>query len=431
MRFLSMLLVIAFLGQSLRGAEWSQFRGPNGSGVSDGAKVPLVWSQSENLQWKTELPGPRSSSPIVSGDRVFVTSYSGYGVPDAEDAEKKDLSRHLVCIRLADGETLWTRRVAAELPEDEHAGYLTEHGYASSTPVTDGQQVFVFFGKSGVLAFDRDGNQQWRVSVGQESSNRRWGSAASPVLYKNMVIVNASEESRSILALDKQTGREIWKAEAESLELTFGTPTLVELPTGAVELVISVPGEVWGLNPDTGKLLWFAETNLTGNICPTVVVGDGIVYTFGGYRSAGSHALRAGGRDDVTQSHMLWFTRESSYVATPLLHDGYLYWIDDRGQAHCLDAKTGKSVYRQRVPNLQASGRPVYASPVMADGRLFVVSRWSGTFVLPAKPTFEILAHNILASDESDFSGTPAIAGERLLLRSGRYLYCVAADTSQ
>ena len=431
--FVSMMYLLSFIvaTRPLAGADWPQFRGPSGDGISVAAEVPLTWSETQGVAWRTPLPGPGSSSPIVWGDRVMVTCYSGYGIRDAANGPKEGLKRHLVCARLTDGEVLWTKTIAAELPEDDYTGYLTEHGYASSTPVTDGQQIFVFFGKTGVLAFDMDGNEQWRKAVGKESSNRRWGSAASLVLYKDMVIVNGAEESQSILALNKQTGQEVWKAEAASLELTYGTPTLVELPDGAVELVISVPGEVWGLNPDTGKLLWYAETNLTGNVCPTVVAHEGIVYAFGGYRSSGGHALRAGGRGDVTDSHELWFTRESSYVATPLFHDGFLYWIDDRGQAHCLDAKTGESVYRKRVPGLNTNGRPVYASPILAGDRLYVVSRWSGTFVLPAKPAFEILAQNRVQSDESDFSGTPAVVGRRLLLRSGCYLYCVAAEATQ
>ncbi len=411
----------------LVGADWPQFRGPRGDGVSVAVEVPLTWSDAEGLAWRTPLPGPGSSSPIVFGDRVLVTCYSGYGIRDAANGAKEGLERHLVCARLTDGEVLWSKAIAAELPEDDYAGYLTEHGYASSTPVTDGQQIFVFFGKTGVLAFDIKGNEQWRKTVGKESSNRRWGSAASLVLHEDTVIVNAAEESQSIRALDKRTGREVWKAEAASLELTYGTPAIVDLPDGTSELVISVPGEVWGLNPNTGKLNWYAETNLTGNVCPTVVVHDGIIYAFGGYRSAGAHAIRAGGRGDVTESHMLWFTRESSYVATPLLYGGFLYWIDDRGLAHCLDAKTGESVYRKRVPGLNTRGRPVYASPILAADRLYIVSRWSGTFVLAAKPTFEVLACNRFEFDESDFSGTPAVVDGRLLLRSGRYLYCVAA----
>lgn len=424
----ALIVMLSVMFQSSWAEDWTRFRGPGGDGIAASADLPLTWSDTENLAWRTPLPGPGSSSPIVAGDRVFVTCYSGYGVADSEKGSKQDLQRHLVCVRLEDGEVLWTKTVAAEMPEDDYMGYLTEHGYASSTPVTDGKQVFAFFGKTGVLAFDMGGDEQWRVEVGKESSNRRWGSAASPILYKDMVIVNAAEEGRAILALDKQTGRQVWKAEAAALELAYGTPSIVELSDGTAELVISVPGEIWGLNPDTGKLRWYAETNLTGNVCPTVVARDGVVYTFGGYRSAGAHALRAGGGGDVTASHMLWFTRESSYVATPLLHDGFLYWIDDRGQAHCLNAETGESVYRERVPGMTMSGRPVYASPVLVGDRLYVVSRWSGVFVLPAKPEFEILAHNLLESDDSDCSGTPAIAGNRLLLRSGKYLYCIAAD---
>ena len=226
-------LALASLGPA-SAADWLRFRGPGGDGISVEAEIPLTWSETQSLAWRTPLPGPGSSSPIVSGDRAFVTSYSGYGVRDVSDGSKEGLKRHLVCVRLEDGEVLWTKTIAAEMPEDDHAGYLTEHGYASSTPVTDGQQVFVFLGKSGVLAFDMDGNEQWRVGVGKESSNRRWGSAASPVLYKDTVIVNASEEGRAILALDKQTGQEVWKAEAASLELTYGTPTLVDLPDGGV-----------------------------------------------------------------------------------------------------------------------------------------------------------------------------------------------------
>ncbi|TWT78722.1 outer membrane biogenesis protein BamB [Planctomycetes bacterium CA13] len=407
-------------------ADWPRFRGSDGNGTSADSKIPLAWSENQNMAWRTALPGPGSSSPVTWGDRVFVTCYSGYGVSGENIGSKEKLQRHLVCVNLYDGKTLWTKTVPAQLPEDESHGYITEHGYASNTPVTDGEHVFVFFGKTGVLAFDMDGNEQWRVGVGKESSNRRWGSAASPVMYKDMVIVNAAEEGRAIIALDKQTGREIWKAEADSLELAYGTPLLVELQDSRVELVISVPGEVWGLNPDTGKLKWFAETNLTGNICPSVIAHGGILYTFGGYRSAGSHAIRAGGKGDVTDTHTVWSSRESSYVATPVLHQGHLYWIDDRGQAHCLDAKTGESVYRERVSGLSGSSRPVYASPVLVGDRLYVLSRYKGTFVLPAKPEFEILSTNTFETDDSDSSGTPAITGDRMVLRSGRYLYCVS-----
>ena len=190
-----------------------------------------------------------------------------------------------------------------------------------------------------------------------------------------------------------------------------------------------MPEEVWGLDPATGKLRWHATHGLTGNVSPSVVVDGDIVYVFGGFRSAGSFAIRAGGKGDVTKSHIVWTSRTSSYVATPLVHEGHLYWIDDRGQAFCASTRDGTQTYRSRVEGMAAGGRPVYASPVLADGRIYVVSRWSGTFVLPATPRFEILACNRFASDDSDFSGTPAIADGCLFLRSGKFLFCVT-DTA-
>lgn len=406
--------------------DWTQFRGPNGAGSSLDTNLPDTWSTTENLRWRTELPGAGSSSPIVLGDRVFVTCYSGYGVPKAPGGDIKSLQRHLVCVNRGDGKIRWTKTIAGELPEDSYQGYLSEHGYASSTPVTDGDRIYCFFGKSGVVAFDLDGKQLWQTSVGKESSNRRWGSGASLILYKNLVIVNASEESKSIRALDKATGKEVWKAVGAALELSYGTPSLVTLQDKRLELVVAVPGEVWGLNPDTGKLQWHAEHELTGNICPSIISQGETLFVFGGYRSAGSLALRAGGVGDVTKSQFQWSSRNSSYVATPVLHAGHLYWIDDRGQAFCVSAKNGELVYRERVSGLSAGGRPVYASPVVANEKIYVPSRWNGVFVLPAKPEYKVLSQNQLIGDESDFNATPAISNGQLFLRSNRFLYCVA-----
>lgn len=423
------LLALAIVPLSLAAplalaADWPRFRGPDGRGIGESA-VPLEWSEDKHLLWKAALPGPGSSSPIVHGDDVFVTCYSGYGVPGQAGAAQATLVRHLLCIDRGTGREKWRKDVPAELPEDAYEGFLTEHGYASSTPVADADAVYAFFGKSGVVAFDRAGKELWRVAVGQESSNRRWGSAASLILHNDLVIVNAAEESQSIRGLDRTTGREVWKAEAAALELAYGTPAVVTLPDGREELVVAVPSEVWGLDPATGKIRWYATHALTGNLSPSVIVDGDVVYVFGGFRSAGSLAVRAGGSGDVTTSHVLWTSRASSYVATPLLHEGHLYWIDDRGQAFCTSATTGEQVYRSRVAEIAAGGRPVYASPVVSAGRLIVPTRWSGTLVLPAEPRFEVLACNQFAGDESDFSGTPAIVDGRLYLRSGRFLFCV------
>jgi outer membrane protein assembly factor BamB len=409
-------LVIA--ATSATAEDWPQFRGPGGRAT--GAAVPLEWSESKNLLWKTVLPGGGSSSPIVHGDAIFVTCWS-------EGAGGQGPTRHLLKIDPQDGKVLWQRDIAAPGPDDPYSGYLTEHGYASNTPVTDGEMVWAFLGKAGVVAFDMEGKEIWRTGVGTESSNRRWGSGASLILHGDLVICNAAEESQSIRALDKRTGKEVWKAEAAALELAYGTPGIARLADGTEEIVVAVPGEVWGLDPRTGKLRWHAEMGLTGNVSPSVIVDGDVIYVFGGFRSSGSLALRAGGRGDVTKSHVLWTSRTSSYVATPVLHEGHLYWIDDKGLAFCADAKTGKEVYKERVREITSGGRPVYASPVVADGKVYVVTRYDGTLVLPAAPRYDVLAHNVFAGDESDASGTPALVDGRIYLRSGKFLYAIGS----
>lgn len=424
-------ILLIVVTRPLTGADWPQFRGPGGLGISTDAKVPVEWSESKNLKWKVPLPGPGSSSPIVWGQRVFVTCYSGYGLSRTNPGSIEELVRHLLCIDRKDGKVIWSQTVKAEMPEDRFAGMgVPEHGYASNTPATDGERVYAFFGKTGALAFDLDGNQLWQVNVGKESSNRRWGSSASLTLHKDLVIVNASEESQSIRALDKRTGKEIWKAEAGSLELAYGTPLLVPLADGSKELVIGVPYEVWGLNPDTGRLNWYAETSQDGNVAPSPVAADGIVCVFGGYRNTRSVAINAGGKGDVTDTHVLWSSRDASYVPSPVIHKERLYWVSDQGIAFCADVKTGETFYRERLSRTGGSGggrggKPFYASVVLAGDRLVCVSRRGGTYVLAAKPEFEQLAHNQFASDETDFNASPAINDGQIFLRSNRFLYCV------
>ncbi len=406
-------------------ADWTAFRGGSAAGIST-ARPPERWSDAENLRWKTALPGPGGSSPVVLGNRVFVTCYSGYGENRENPGDPRGLKRHLLCVERGTGRVLWQRTVASEQAEDPYSGYLTEHGYASNTPVTDGERVYVFFGKSGVLAYDLEGKELWRAGVGTSSASRRWGSASSLALYKDLLLVNASEESRSLRALDRRTGREVWKAEGEALELAYGTPTPVTLPDGRTELVIAAVGEVWGLNPETGKLTWFARVPLAGNVCPTVVAHEGVVFVTGGFQQRGTLAVRAGGKGDVTATHLLWQSRPYSYVPTPVYHQGHLYWVSEQGVAVCLRADTGQTVYeeRLRVPN---DVRPrFYASVVLADGKLYAVSRNAGTFVLAAAPQFQQLQQNLL-SDPSTFNGTPAPSDRQLFLRSDRFLYCVEA----
>jgi outer membrane protein assembly factor BamB len=407
------------------GGDWPGFRGPGSVCVSDETNLPTTWSEREHLKWKTPLPGPGSSSPIVYGGRVFVTCYSGYGVDGRNPGDPEDLKRHLLCINADNGKILWEKTVPSAAPEDLYRGSISEHGYASSTPVSDGQRVYVFFGKTGVLGFDFEGKQLWRTSVGTESSNRRWGSASSPIVHENLVIVNASEESLALIALDKNTGAEVWKVEADKMELSYSTPVLVTTQAGREELVIAVPFEVWAFTPGEGELLWYAHMNLGGNIAPTPAVAGDLLVVFGGFPSTEAVAIRTGGEDNVTDSHIAWTSREASYVPSPLVYDDHLYWVDDRGYAYCAMPETGRIVYKERLP-AKGGSKPFYASMVCADGKLYAVSRTNGTFVLAARPEFEQLALNVFESDDSDFNATPAVSNGRLFLRSNESLYCIS-----
>ncbi len=409
------------------GPSWARFRGDNGMGISSDPNIPTAWSDTQNRSWKTKLPGPGSSSPVLTAEFAFLTTYSGYGEPTGARGNIGELKRHLLCIDREDGSIVWTKTFVAVQPEVPYQGMgVPEHGYATNSPVTDGETVFAFLGKSGVLAFDLQGNELWRVSVGTQSGNRGWGSAASLILYGDFVIVNAAEESQSIIAINKTSGEVIWRTPASTLELCYSTPAISRVDDQRDDLVLAVPGEIWGLNPKTGKLVWYVETSMTDNLSPSVIVSDDRIYAFGGYRSSGSVAIRAGGRGDVTDSHVLWTSRNSSYVATPVLVEDRLYWIDDRGLYFCVDATTGDIISKSRTPGLASGERPVYASPIAIGGNIFLQTRASGVLVLAPKSELTVLAQNKFAGDDSVFNATPAVDNGQLFLRSYDALYCVA-----
>ncbi|MCH7687240.1 MAG: PQQ-like beta-propeller repeat protein, partial [Planctomycetes bacterium] len=219
--------------------DWRQFRGPGGLGVSNEPNLPTRWSDTENLLWKPKMPGAGSSSPIVLGDRVYLTCYSGFGVNRRDPGNMEDLRRHIVCVNRADGMIVWNKTILPKLPESER---VRDHGYAAPTPATDGEYLYLFFGKSGVYKFDLNGNQIWDTEVG--SGTHGWGCGTSPVLYQNLVIVNASVESRSLVALDKQSGEEVWRA--PGMRASWNTPILVDVKGGKQELVVSVRGSILG-----------------------------------------------------------------------------------------------------------------------------------------------------------------------------------------
>ncbi len=421
---LSGLLVSGGLQKNLNAAEWSRFRGPNGSAISEVQGLPDKWDEKTNLAWKSALPGPGSSSPIVWGDRIYITCYTGYGVDFDQPGNRKDLVRHLVCLQLSDGKIVWDRPIPSTVSEDSYSGHLRDHGYATSTPVCDGKRIYVFFGKTGVLAFDLDGKELWRTSVGTGSGRMGWGSAASPVLYKNLVIVNAAAESKALIALDQETGKEVLKSPADSLYGSWSTPVTVTTAAGKTELVISAPYEVWGYNPDNGDFLWFAEGVADQTICGSLVSRDGIVYAIGG-RSGSAVAIRAGGKDDITKTNTLWKKSLTAYVPSPVLSGDKIWSVSERGILSCIKAADGASVYSKR---LDLGG--VYASPIVADGKIYIVSREKGTAVVAADDKGEVLSTNTF-DDDTDFNAGPAVVDGKLLLRSNKFLYCVSKSAAK
>lgn len=405
--------------QAVSRDDWPQFRGPFALGRSNLKGVPLTWSDEANIVWKTALPGPGASSPITLGNRVFLTSFTGYAASPDDRGEMSNLKRHLLCLSLADGKLLWNSATPAELPEQERI--REEHGYASSTPVTDGERIYTFYGKSGVYAFDLNGKQLWRTSVGTQLNG--WGSATSPVLYKNLLLVNASIECGALVALDKKSGKEVWRA--DGINDSWHAPVLVNAPDGRTEVVVAMIKKILAFDPENGQPLWHCNTGINWYMCPTPVAEDGIVYSVGGRNPNGGLAVRAGGRGDVTASHVVWKVNKGTNVPSPILHDGHLYFAHENlGVVYCLNAKSGEIVYEER---LNPSPGQIYASPVLADGRLYFTGRGGRTLVVAASPKFQVLADNTLESNRGVFNASAAIAGGRLLLRSNRFLYCIGS----
>ena len=393
----------------IQAEDWSGFRGPHNLGVSSDEKVPVEWSDEKNLKWKLELPGKGFSSPIVVGPQVLVTCYSGSAA---------SVKRHLVSVNRQTGKINWVTSVDSKGPESRGASFGTSHGFASHTPVSDGKHIYVLFGKAGVIAFDMQGKEIWKKSVGTGAA--MFGSAASPILYKDHVIVPAVSENQSIVALKKSDGEQAWSTKAGSLGRSYATPVIATNELGVDELLVSVVSEVWSLNPGTGKLNWYSVNRVDTNACPALVQNGSTVYVIGGRSPGGRAAIKLDGKKDASELKSLWSTTGGSYVSSPVFYKDHLYWFTERGMGICVDTKTGEEVTRKRI------GGQFYSSMLLLGDKMVAVSRFGGTHVFNANTSLTAVGRNRL-SDTSDFSGSPAVAGNRMYLRSDRFLYCIGA----
>ncbi|MEM7475523.1 MAG: PQQ-binding-like beta-propeller repeat protein [Planctomycetota bacterium] len=427
LRFIAGLAFMCCVPALLQAGDWPRFRGPLGNGVSADDSIPSTWSPSANIAWKAELPGPGASSPIIVGGKAFVTCYSGYGLTQENPGDIENLVRHLVCIDLASGKKLWQQDVPVSMPEDPYSGIgVTAHGYASHTPVSDGKHVFAFFGKSGVHAYDLDGKKLWQAEVGKESDPTRWGSSSSPIVHNNILIVTASAESQSIIGFDVASGKEVWRQEASGLDGMWGTPSIVE-SGDRTELVMCVAGEVWGMDPQTGDLFWYADA--AGQQSYTSVLqNEGRVFAVTG-RGGGSIALEAGGSGNVSESKTVWTGRDTASFASPVRHESKMYVIA-RNIAKVVDTETGKKVEQFRLNGaLQTGGRfgsLDYPSPVVIGDRMFYMNGSGQMYVFALGEKTEQIALNRFTEDKEIFWGSPAISDNKLVVRSQKHLYCVA-----
>lgn len=377
------------------------------------------------------MPGPGSSCPIVHGDRIFITYWSGYAVDPENPGNMNDLELHLMAVDRRSGKPVWDKTIQAVLPEQEFGGMFAQHGYASHTPTTDGKRIYAYFGKSGMYAFDWDGNQVWKAHVGDGLDKRGWGSASSPVLTDDAVIVTGAIEDHVIVAYDKTDGKELWKRKDQTLNAMWCTPVVLQR-SGHQEIVVNAPKEIWGLDAQTGETIWKSSGVQSDSLTGSVTVQGDVVFASGS-RGGGSVAVKAG------DSQPLWKGRDGANIQTPVVYQDRIYWIAG-GLVHCRDAKTGEEIFSERLPVDDAAesgggrgrggrfGNMDYASPVIANGHLYQVKRSGETLTLKLGDSFEVVARNRFASDDSTFSATPAISGNEMFIRSYKALYCIAEN---
>jgi outer membrane protein assembly factor BamB len=433
---------VSLAASTLAAQHWPQWRGPSSQGLSPETGLPVTWSVSRNIAWRAPLAGLGTSSPIVWGDRVIVTSQLGASMVAGGDAHPQlarderslaerekpiggqrleqdpaagEVSLVVEAFSRSDGRRLWEHRTKAtgELPRVHE-----KHNLATPTPVTDGQRVYAWFGNGQVVALDMEGRLVWSRHLGSEFAPFRtlWGHGSSPALYGDLLILLCDHLSDAyLLAVDARTGKDRWKADRGEGRTSHSTPVVVRGPGGA-ELVVNSSERIDAYDPATGLLLWHAGAPRQTPV-PSAVFHDGRIYLSRGYRNSDYMAIRPGGRGDVSATHVEWQgTSGASYVPSIVYYDGLLYMTNEVGIVTCADARTGERVWRHRLGGL------FFASPVAGDGKVYMVSETGETFVLRAGRTPEVLARNEL---EERFLASPAISGGRLFLRSDRTLFAV------
>jgi outer membrane protein assembly factor BamB len=398
-------------GAATAAQSWPAWRGPLGTGEAPGAKPPLEWSETKNVRWKIPVAGLGKSSPIVWRDTVYVTS--------AVPGEAGALKFTLVAVNRADGKEKWTKILRQEKP---HEGHHPDGSYAAGSALTDGQRIYAWFGSRGLYALDFTGKVLWEKSLGQMQTRNGFGEGSSPALHGGTLVVPWDHEGADyVIALDAATGQEKWRTGRDE-PTTWSTP-LVVAEGGKPQVVLSGTNRVVGYDLASGTQLWQAG-GTTVNAIPSPVFGDGLLIAMGGFRGSMARAIRiAEAKGDVTGAPVQAWTyeRDTPYVPSPLLYRGGVYFLKvNSGVLTRLDAKTGAPSFTERLEIAN-----VYASPVGADGRVYIVGRDGKTAVLEAGPTLKVLATNVL-DEPMDMS--PAMVDGEIYLRGAKSLYRISAN---
>ena len=437
------------------GAEenWGQWRGPLGTGGAPKADPPLKWSGTEGVKWKVKIPGRGTSTPIVWGDQVFVqtaiptgkkiASYpaevpgpilaaqqqdgqprreggrrrggGGFGRTQKPDEEHQFV---LMSIDRKTGNVQWQQVAKQEVPHEAHH---QDHNFASGSPVTDGENVYAYFGSRGLHAYDLKGNLKWSKDFGDMQTKMQFGEGTSPALHQDTIVVNWDHEGDDfIVALDKKSGEEQWR-QARDEDTSWTTPLIVE-HGGSAQVIVAATRKIRSYDLKTGKQIWECG-GLTPNSIPTPVADEEMVYVTSGFRGNALLAIRLGHTGDLTGTDAIaWkHNRATPYVPSPLLYDGKLFFFSNNsGVLSCFEAKTGKPLFEeQRLEGVQG----VYASPVAAKDRIYLVGRNGTTMVIKNSTKFEVLATNKL---DERIDASPALVGEEMFLRGHEHLYCLS-----
>jgi outer membrane protein assembly factor BamB len=420
----TLAIAVLMLSQSARAANWPEWRGPTRDGVSTERNLPLKWSATENVKWKAPLPDRGNSTPIVWEGKVFVTQ-----------AVENEGKRLLLCLDQRDGKLLWEKGTVFAEKEQSH----DTNPQCSSSPATDGERVIAWFGSAGVFCYDLNGKELWKQNLGKQSHG--WGYAASPIIHEGLVFLNFGPGENSFLvALDKNSGREVWRKDVEEKHYkerkdgfagqatgytgSWSTPIIVKTGNRS-ELVITVPDKMLGLDPKSGEQFWMAR-GLNPLIYTSAVHGEGLVVGTGGFHGP-DMVVKPGGNGDVTATHRLWEGgRTANRLGSPVIKDGYIYLVTMPGIAECIELKTGKTVWEERVRG-NGPKNDSWSSMVLAGERIYILNQSADTIVLEASPRFKILEVNSLGNEMCNAS--PAVSDGEILIRTHENLWCVESAT--